>query len=81
MMNRQAQAWGLKNTQFKNVTGLTEAGHYSSARDIAHRSRRTSSRDYPEYYPLLLDQANTPTTTSSRTTATCCSAATRPSTA
>jgi D-alanyl-D-alanine carboxypeptidase (penicillin-binding protein 5/6) len=24
MMNRQAQAWGLKNTQFKNVTGLTE---------------------------------------------------------
>jgi D-alanyl-D-alanine carboxypeptidase (penicillin-binding protein 5/6) len=34
MMNRQAQAWGLKNTQFRNVTGLTEAGHYSSARDL-----------------------------------------------
>ena len=30
-MNRQAQAWGLKNTQFKNVTGLTEAGHQSTA--------------------------------------------------
>ena len=30
-----AQAWSLKNTQFKNVTGLTEAGHYSSARDVA----------------------------------------------
>ena len=27
MMNRQAQAWGLKNTSFKNVTGLTEPGH------------------------------------------------------
>ena len=27
MMNKQAQAWGLKNTQFRNVTGLTEAGH------------------------------------------------------
>jgi hypothetical protein len=35
MMNRQAQAWGLKNTQFRNVTGLTEPGHYSSARDVA----------------------------------------------
>ena len=27
MMNRQAQAFGLKNTVFKNVTGLTEPGH------------------------------------------------------
>src|SRR4051794_33763775 len=35
MMNRQAQAWGLKNTSFKNVTGLTEPGHYSTAREIA----------------------------------------------
>jgi D-alanyl-D-alanine carboxypeptidase (penicillin-binding protein 5/6) len=34
-MNRQAQAWGLKNTQYRNVTGLTEAGHRSSARDVA----------------------------------------------
>src|SRR3982751_1901961 len=34
MMNRQAQAWGLKNTAFKNVTGLTEPGHRSTARDI-----------------------------------------------
>ena len=32
MMNRQAQAWGLKNTQFKNVTGLTEAGPPQHAR-------------------------------------------------
>ena len=30
MMNRQAQAFGLKNTVFKNVTGLTEPGHHSS---------------------------------------------------
>ena len=35
MMNRQAQAWALKNTVFKNVTGTTETGHKSSARDIA----------------------------------------------
>ncbi len=49
MMNRQAQAWGLKNTQFKNVTGLTEPGHYSSARDLAVIAARIV-RDFPEYY-------------------------------
>jgi D-alanyl-D-alanine carboxypeptidase (penicillin-binding protein 5/6) len=49
MMNRQAQAWGLKNTQFKNVTGLTEAGHYSSARDLSVIAARIV-RDFPEYY-------------------------------
>lgn len=49
MMNRQAQAWGLKNTQFKNVTGLTEPGHYSSARDLAVVATRIV-RDFPEHY-------------------------------
>jgi D-alanyl-D-alanine carboxypeptidase (penicillin-binding protein 5/6) len=49
MMNRQAQAWGLKNTQFKNVTGLTEPGHYSSARDLATIAARIV-RDFPDQY-------------------------------
>jgi serine-type D-Ala-D-Ala carboxypeptidase (penicillin-binding protein 5/6) len=49
MMNRQAQAWGLKNTTFKNVTGLTEAGHKSSARDIAAVATHIV-RDFPQYY-------------------------------
>jgi D-alanyl-D-alanine carboxypeptidase (penicillin-binding protein 5/6) len=49
MMNRQTQAWGLKNTQFKNVTGLTEAGHYSSARDLGLIAAHVV-RDFPEYY-------------------------------
>ena len=49
MMNRQAQAWGLKNTQFKNVTGLTEAGHYSSARDLGVIAAHIV-RDFPEHY-------------------------------
>ncbi len=49
MMNRQAQAWGLKNTQFKNVTGLTEAGHHSSARDLAVIAAHIV-RDFPEHY-------------------------------
>ena len=48
-MNRQAQAWGLKNTQFKNVTGLTAPGHYSSARDLGVIAAHVV-RDFPEYY-------------------------------
>jgi D-alanyl-D-alanine carboxypeptidase (penicillin-binding protein 5/6) len=49
MMNRQAQAWGLKNTEFKNVTGITEAGHRSSARDIGTIASRIV-RDFSQYY-------------------------------
>ena len=50
-MNRQAQAWNLKNTQFKNVAGMTEAGHYSSARDVALVAAHIIN-DHPEFYPL-----------------------------
>ena len=50
MMNRQAQAWGLKNTTFKNVTGLTEAGHKSTARDMGVIATHII-RDFPEYFP------------------------------
>ncbi len=49
MMNRQAQAWNLKNTVFKNVTGLTEAGHKSTARDLAVVATHII-RDFPEFY-------------------------------
>ncbi len=49
MMNRQAQAWGLKNTSFKNVTGITEPGHKTSARDIAVVFAHVIE-DYPQYY-------------------------------
>ena len=50
MMNKQAQAFGLKNTAFKNVAGLTEPGHHSSARDMATIAGRII-RDFPEYFP------------------------------
>jgi serine-type D-Ala-D-Ala carboxypeptidase (penicillin-binding protein 5/6) len=49
MMNRQAQAWGLKNTSFKNVQGLTEAGHRSTPRDLVTIAEHVI-RDFPEYY-------------------------------
>lgn len=51
MMNRQVQAWGLQNTQFRNVTGLTEAGHYSSARDVAFIASRVIA-EHPNFYPI-----------------------------
>jgi serine-type D-Ala-D-Ala carboxypeptidase (penicillin-binding protein 5/6) len=51
MMNRQAQAWGMKNTQFKNVAGLTEPGHFSSARDVALVAAHIIN-DHPDQYPL-----------------------------
>jgi D-alanyl-D-alanine carboxypeptidase (penicillin-binding protein 5/6) len=50
MMNRQAQAWGLKNTSFKNVTGLTQPGHTSTARDMSVIAAHIIS-DFPEYFP------------------------------
>ena len=34
-MNKKAKELNLKNTNFKNSTGLDEEGHYSSARDMA----------------------------------------------
>jgi D-alanyl-D-alanine carboxypeptidase (penicillin-binding protein 5/6) len=51
MMNKQAQAWGLKNTTFKNVTGLSEPGHKSSARDIAFIAAKIIT-EHPDFYPL-----------------------------
>jgi D-alanyl-D-alanine carboxypeptidase (penicillin-binding protein 5/6) len=50
MMNKQAQAWSLKNTAFKNVTGLTEPGHRSTARDMGVIAAHIIS-DFPEYFP------------------------------
>jgi D-alanyl-D-alanine carboxypeptidase (penicillin-binding protein 5/6) len=49
MMNRQAQAWGLKNTTFKNASGLTEAGHLSTPRDLTAIAQHII-RDFPQYY-------------------------------
>jgi D-alanyl-D-alanine carboxypeptidase (penicillin-binding protein 5/6) len=49
MMNRQAQAWGLKNTTFRNVSGVTEPGQRSTPRDIVAIAQHIV-RDFPEYY-------------------------------
>ena len=38
-MNSKVKSLGLKNTNFKNATGLDEANHYSSAYDMAQMAR------------------------------------------
>jgi hypothetical protein len=35
LMNGEAKRLGMKDTQFKNATGLTQDGHYTSAYDMA----------------------------------------------
>jgi D-alanyl-D-alanine carboxypeptidase (penicillin-binding protein 5/6) len=50
MMNRQAQAFGLKSTSFQNPEGLTAPGHTSTARELATIAKRLIV-DFPEYLP------------------------------
>ncbi|NDU85939.1 MAG: D-alanyl-D-alanine carboxypeptidase [Ferrovum sp.] len=50
-MNEMARSLGMDNTHFVNATGLPDAQHYSSARDLALLARALI-RDFPEYYPL-----------------------------
>jgi len=51
-MTRMARAMGLSRTTFKNASGLTQAGHLSTARDMAVLGRRLFF-DFPEYYNLF----------------------------
>ncbi len=51
-MNRTAKAMGMTRTTFKNMHGLTEAGHLSTARDMTILGRHIIY-DYPEYYNLF----------------------------
>lgn len=50
MMNEKAKSLGLKNTTFKNPSGLTEAGHVTTAHDLARIAQTAYSnpifRDY-----------------------------------
>jgi serine-type D-Ala-D-Ala carboxypeptidase (penicillin-binding protein 5/6) len=51
MMNKEAQRLGLTNTHYMNATGLPNAQHYSTARDLSQLAAAVI-RDFPEYYPL-----------------------------
>ncbi|WBU54807.1 D-alanyl-D-alanine carboxypeptidase [Paracoccus sp. SCSIO 75233] len=51
-MTRMAQALGMRNSQFRNANGLTQSGHFSTARDMTILGRRLFY-DFPQYYPIF----------------------------
>jgi len=51
-MNRMAKAMGMTRTTFKNMHGLTQSGHQSTARDMTKLGRHLFY-DHPEYYNLF----------------------------
>ena len=51
-MNIAAKKMGMNSTRFKNANGLTEIGHYSTAKDMLLLSRRLML-DYPEYFNIF----------------------------
>ena len=52
MMTERAQRIGMKNTSFRNASGLPNRGQVSTARDMAQLAVRMM-RDYPQYYDLF----------------------------
>ena len=55
LMNERAKALGMNNTSYRNPEGLTEAGHTTTARDLATLATRLM-RDFPEYVPYYAIQ-------------------------
>ena len=51
-MTQTARSMGMMNTQFKNAHGLTQRGHFSTARDMSILGRHMIY-DYPNYYNLF----------------------------
>ncbi|WP_272833924.1 serine hydrolase [Paracoccus fistulariae] len=51
-MTQMARALGMRNTNFRNAHGLTQEGHYSSAKDMTILGRHLFY-DFPQYYNLF----------------------------
>ena len=51
-MNKAAKKMGMNSTNFLNAHGLTEIGHYSTAKDLLILARRLML-DYPEYFNIF----------------------------
>jgi D-alanyl-D-alanine carboxypeptidase (penicillin-binding protein 5/6) len=49
MMNQTAERLGMRNTQFRNATGLPHPEHYSSAHDMAILARAIINEDQEHY--------------------------------
>jgi len=49
LMNKEAQRLGMKNSSFRNATGLPDPQHYTTARDLSLLASALI-RDFPEEY-------------------------------
>ena len=58
IMTREAKRLGMTNTRFKNPHGLTQSGHYSTARDMAKLGRHLFF-DFPQYYNIFKRRSDT----------------------
>lgn len=58
MMNREANRLGMKNTQFRNATGLPDPQHYSTAQDLTLLASALV-RDFPDFYKLYSEREYT----------------------
>jgi D-alanyl-D-alanine carboxypeptidase (penicillin-binding protein 5/6) len=55
MMNREAQRLGMKNTNFRNASGMPDPEHYTTARDLAVLTDaliREFPNEYAKYYSI-----------------------------
>lgn len=52
MMTAEGRRIGLRNSTFKNATGLHHPEHLMTARDLAVLARHII-REYPDYYPIF----------------------------
>ena len=55
LMNEKALALGLKNTNFKNTSGLDEANHYSSAYDMALMAKELVKHEAVLKYTVIYE--------------------------
>lgn len=55
LMNQKAKELGLKNSYFKNSTGLPDPEHLMSSRDLAILARALINT-FPEFYPIYSEK-------------------------
>ena len=56
MMTEKAAELGLKNSSFKNATGLPSEGHAMSAKDLA-KLAKILINEFPDYYPIYSEKS------------------------
>jgi D-alanyl-D-alanine carboxypeptidase (penicillin-binding protein 5/6) len=57
-MNREAQRLGMRNSNFTNASGLPDAQHYSTARDLAILASRLIE-EHPDFYKMYSEREYT----------------------